>query len=298
MISLKGVDFVISDTGAYRVENPPQWLFDNEDIIKANVERAMTLAGVPLSETIMTVGLIALGLLTELGGDREFWLANLRSDEDAFCSNMSNAYNTARKAIVAAYEEDDEEDCDEDDVDVYTLEFERQVATVALRAAKIECDPYAIEIIDSDLDRIHFKVPNVPSKVLFVRMWNVEPCGDGDLWVEYSLFVENANNGADKILDAKYVAKIKNSEPEESAVLDKVNWKTNTYAFRDGFMVDIVETEDTYDCYLYHKQYGIKSSMFGLPKEYFACLADVESLVLANLCEENYIKYYKEEYMH
>lgn len=81
-------------------------------------------------------------------------------------------------------------------------------------------------------------------------------------------------------------------------VLKKTDWITSTYTFTGGFMVDIVENSDSWECYLYHELYGIKSSMFGIPKgSYVSDLAGVEELVAANLIDQPYIELYREEYM-
>lgn len=47
----------------------------------------------------------------------------------------------------------------------------------------------------------------------------------------------------------------------------KIKNKAETYEFDGGFRVDIVETSDTYEAWLYHKDAGIKSLIIGgVPK--------------------------------
>ena len=72
--------------------------------------------------------------------------------------------------------------------------------------------------------------------------------------------------------------------------------KTTTYACDGGFFVDLIENRrgKLHEAYIYHKDYGVKSLMFGCPVsetkhyQFFA-------MVLANL--EEYKQDYIEEYM-
>ena len=74
--------------------------------------------------------------------------------------------------------------------------------------------------------------------------------------------------------------------------------KTRTYEAENGFYVDIVHhtlrqngAEPLYEAYLYHKQYGIKSLMFGSnDKDYQNFLA----VVMNNLPQ--YMEYYEDDY--
>lgn len=43
--------------------------------------------------------------------------------------------------------------------------------------------------------------------------------------------------------------------------------KTKTYVADKGYMVDIITTCATYSAYIYHRDYGIKILMFGMPKK-------------------------------
>lgn len=74
----------------------------------------------------------------------------------------------------------------------------------------------------------------------------------------------------------------------------KLNIKTSTYWINNDFLVDIVETPENYEAFLYSKDYSIKMSMFGCPisqqsYDYFL------ELVETNLQE--HIEAYKNEYM-
>ena len=77
-------------------------------------------------------------------------------------------------------------------------------------------------------------------------------------------------------------------------VLIPLNLKTVTYAHGD-FRVDITETDDMYDIYLWHKSYGIKEQMFGLFKSELAKDGrPVQEIILNNLPE--YERDYAEQY--
>lgn len=75
--------------------------------------------------------------------------------------------------------------------------------------------------------------------------------------------------------------------------MTKTEIKTTTYEYDAGYYIDIVEKSEEYEAFIYHKDYGIKLHMFGMPKsqqDYTAFLDIVE----ANAGD--YIKDYKEEY--
>lgn len=84
--------------------------------------------------------------------------------------------------------------------------------------------------------------------------------------------------------------------------MKKANIATTTYEVGDGFMVDIVELPDTFEAWLYHKQYGVKDLMLSSPKQhrrfgkvYTKPLEDFLKLVEANV--EDYIGGHEEEHM-
>ena len=74
---------------------------------------------------------------------------------------------------------------------------------------------------------------------------------------------------------------------------------TTTYNYQDniyhGFCVDISTDGDTIEAFLYHRDYGIKSLMWGgmLTKDQTA--ESFKDLVFANI--PDYIKLYLDEYM-
>ena len=67
---------------------------------------------------------------------------------------------------------------------------------------------------------------------------------------------------------------------------------TTTYEHR-GFLVDIVTTGETYEAWLSREEYGVKSLMFGVPKEQQS-LDEFLEIVEANLYE--YEEGYDREY--
>lgn len=74
------------------------------------------------------------------------------------------------------------------------------------------------------------------------------------------------------------------------------NYKTEAYSFGVDFIVDIVETTDCYEAYLYEKHCSIKDLIFGMPKEQQS-KKEFINIVEANLLNDNYINDYKEEFM-
>ena len=69
---------------------------------------------------------------------------------------------------------------------------------------------------------------------------------------------------------------------------------TTTYQYNDNYYIDIVKNgkEDTYEAWIYHRAYGIKSLMFGVPSE----TNTIEMfLVLVEGNAEDYIEIYAEE---
>ena len=78
----------------------------------------------------------------------------------------------------------------------------------------------------------------------------------------------------------------------------KENIKTETYNIisdiYNGFMLDIMTTKDSYHAYLFHKNIGAKSLMFGMPKVQ-QTHDDFINIVKNCVCE--YIPDYINEYM-
>lgn len=80
----------------------------------------------------------------------------------------------------------------------------------------------------------------------------------------------------------------------------KIELTTVTFEADFGFMIDIVNNATakypTWDVWLYRKDYGIKSYMFGLPKEQTPTLEDAISITEGNLVDHSYYSYYDDEY--
>lgn len=73
----------------------------------------------------------------------------------------------------------------------------------------------------------------------------------------------------------------------------ELDYKFKTFGYDDGFRMDIVITENNYEGWIYHKDYGVKKFMFGLPK--FQQTYD-EALEIFSYNVDEYIESYIEEY--
>ena len=67
----------------------------------------------------------------------------------------------------------------------------------------------------------------------------------------------------------------------------------NTYFFDHHYIVDIFNVDDTYEAWLYNREYGIKDLMFGMPVEQQSFDEFLE-IVEANVPE--YIELYKAQH--
>ena len=74
----------------------------------------------------------------------------------------------------------------------------------------------------------------------------------------------------------------------------ELNYKFKTFGYDDGFRMDIVITENNYEGWIYHKDYGVKKLMFGLPKSQQTY---DEALEIFSYNVDEYIESYIEEYM-
>ena len=74
--------------------------------------------------------------------------------------------------------------------------------------------------------------------------------------------------------------------------MKRIQKTINTYEFSNGFIVEISKEEANTEFWIYHKMYGIKEMMFGIPNEYAALN---EEIMLANV--QQHMDYYEEEYM-
>ena len=72
--------------------------------------------------------------------------------------------------------------------------------------------------------------------------------------------------------------------------------KTGTYEIGEGFMVDIATLPETYEAWLYHKDYGVKDLVFGMPIEQQP-YDEFVSIVDDALEYQDYIKFYVEDHM-
>lgn len=77
-------------------------------------------------------------------------------------------------------------------------------------------------------------------------------------------------------------------------MLTATNERTTTYTYTDNFKVDILENDTKYEAWIYHEKYGIKSLMFGMPKEQQP-LSDFLEIVDGSM--EEYIDEYTNDYM-
>ena len=79
--------------------------------------------------------------------------------------------------------------------------------------------------------------------------------------------------------------------------MKKVNNKVTTYEYEIKLCIDIVETPDSFEAWIYDKTYGIKELMWGEPKNnmrfnkpYTQTFEEFKKLVSANI--KNYIESY------
>ncbi len=63
----------------------------------------------------------------------------------------------------------------------------------------------------------------------------------------------------------------------------------------DGFCVEAHKVKDTTELYLYHKNYGIKSFMFGVLTNSIKSEWELRDLIASNI--ENHIDIYQDVYM-
>ena len=81
-----------------------------------------------------------------------------------------------------------------------------------------------------------------------------------------------------------------------------INTETYDVEGSGGFRVDIVETEDDFEPWLYHKKHRIKERMLGSPKAKASTgkvttKTDFLNMVRNNLMLVDYVGNYKKEYM-
>lgn len=72
------------------------------------------------------------------------------------------------------------------------------------------------------------------------------------------------------------------------------NIKTETYRFMGHFCIDVVETSEVFEAYIYDDQYGIKKFMFGVQNTDGYTKERFMQFVVNNA--EDYMKSYIEKY--
>lgn len=72
------------------------------------------------------------------------------------------------------------------------------------------------------------------------------------------------------------------------------NIKTETYRYMGHFCIDVVETSEAFEAYIYDDQYGIKKYMFGVQKNGSYTKEQFLDFVADNAAE--YIEFYIEKY--
>lgn len=77
--------------------------------------------------------------------------------------------------------------------------------------------------------------------------------------------------------------------------MTKIERKTETYKYKDGFYIDVVFFPDVVEVWLYHKDVGVKIFMFGLGIDEKNNSALLE-LIKNNLIYQDYITDYKNSY--
>lgn len=75
-------------------------------------------------------------------------------------------------------------------------------------------------------------------------------------------------------------------------MIKKYQKTITAYEFPNGFVVELSQDNDCMEFWLYHKRYGIKDMMFGIPNEFEAAH---EEIMLANV--QQHMDYYKKKYM-
>ena len=72
--------------------------------------------------------------------------------------------------------------------------------------------------------------------------------------------------------------------------------KTYTYWIGGNFLLDIVDTPECYEAYIYHTSYGVKSMILGCSKEYTTLQGFIEEVQAKDIIIPA-MEYYREDYM-
>ena len=73
------------------------------------------------------------------------------------------------------------------------------------------------------------------------------------------------------------------------------NHTITTYIYKNVWRIDIVNNRSTYEAWLYHRDYGIKTLMFSMESNDFESLDKFIELVEINATD--YCQIYRDEYM-
>lgn len=76
--------------------------------------------------------------------------------------------------------------------------------------------------------------------------------------------------------------------------MKEIKQESRVYEYDDDFRVEVVTGDENYEAWLWHKDYGIKSLMFGMPKSqqsYEEFLDTVEATIVMDITQ------YANEYM-
>ena len=77
--------------------------------------------------------------------------------------------------------------------------------------------------------------------------------------------------------------------------MKKADVKITVYEMEDDFFVEAYPNDDIIEFWIYHRNYGIKSFMFGIPEKYFNKGNTIEHLIKGNFTE--YKSSYIQDYM-
>ena len=77
--------------------------------------------------------------------------------------------------------------------------------------------------------------------------------------------------------------------------MKKADVKITVYEMKDNFFVEVYKNNDIFEFWIYHRNYGIKEFMFGIPEKYFNKGNTIEHLIKSNF--ERQKDFYIQEYM-
>lgn len=92
------------------------------------------------------------------------------------------------------------------------------------------------------------------------------------------------------------VSKYEGDEDEMNGLKKIADHKTETFDVGEGYLMDVITmpSNEMYEAWIYHKDYGIKSLMFGISQNDMT----YEEFIETAYCNtDDYISFYEEEYM-